>query len=118
MASELIPSRDLRRKVALVPLVLPLELLAFHLGLSRQTLHTWKAKLEEGGLLDSRPFKVRLSNGRVVNAGTIFLVPLRKVSRVKLDRGDFEFQDARKMAQDIEEGRLSYLWLKAKRERG
>lgn len=117
VAVSLIPSRELRRKVALVPILLPLELVGFHLGVSRQTANAWKRTLVEKGLLDARPYKV-LVGGRVLNAGTLFLVPLRKGAKVRLQGIDFESVDTGAVVQQMEEGGLSYAWAQAFREKG
>lgn len=109
IAIDLLPSRDLRRRVALVTLHLPLELLALHLGVSRQSIWSWGKLLRAKGLLEHTPFKVRLPDGRVVNSGTLFLVPLRKVSSLRFIAEDFDL-DREAIVSEMAAGKLSYAW--------
>jgi hypothetical protein len=44
-------NRELWRKVGTVVFMVPLEMLALNLGVSRQTVHAWKKVLEKEGLV-------------------------------------------------------------------
>jgi len=116
----LVPSRDLRRKLlraqGQVEFFLPSELIALHLGVPRSTLYGWIKALEEEGLLDTRPLKVKVGD-RVLNAGTLWAFRLGKGRAARLSSEAFE-RDWRDLAGDMAQEVLSYAWVKAHRERG
>lgn len=112
----LVPSRELRRKLiraqGQVEFYLPSELVALHLGVPRSTLYGWIKALEEEGLLQTRPLKVRVGD-RILNAGTLWALRLGRGRKARLSGEAFR-QEWRDLAGDMDQGVLSYAWVKAR----
>jgi transposase-like protein len=109
-------SRELWRKVGTVVLMIPLEMLALHLGVSRQTLHSWKKKLEEKGLIATDTLHQKLPNGEYRAIGTLWAVRLRP-GKARLTLDDYIYP-WRNLAADMANGVLSYAWVKAFEQHG
>jgi hypothetical protein len=109
-------SRELWRKVGTVVLMIPLEMLALHLGVSRQTVSTWKRKLEEKGLVATDTLHQKLPNGQYRAIGTLWAVRLRP-GKAHLTIDDYLHQ-WRDLATDIANGVLSYAWVRAFEQHG
>jgi len=108
-------NRELRRKVGTVVFMVPLEMLALHLGVSRQTVHSWKKKLEEEELIATEVLHEKV-NGEYRAIGTLWAVRLRP-GKARLTLDDY-LQPWRNLALDISNGVLSYTWVKAYEEKG
>lgn len=112
----LVPSRELRRKLisaqGQVEFFLPSELVALHLGVPRSTLYGWVKALEEEGLLQTRPLKVRVGD-QVLNAGTLWAFRPGRGRKAKLPGEAFR-REWRDLAGDMDQGVLSYAWVKAR----
>ena len=108
-------NRELRRKIGTVVFMVPLEMLALHLGVSRQTVHAWKKKLEEKGLVATDVLHQTV-NGERRAIGTLWAVRLRP-GKARLTMEDY-YHPWRNLAMDISNGVLSYNWVKAYEEKG
>ncbi len=108
-------NRDLRRKVGTVVFLLPLEMVALHLGVSRQTLWSWKLQLEETGLVATDVLYSKV-DGKDRALGTLWAVRLRP-GKAHLTRDDY-LHPWRNLSLDIANGILSYKWVQAHKERG
>jgi hypothetical protein len=109
-------NRELWRKVGTVVLMIPLEMLALHLGVSRQSVHAWKKELEEEGLIATDTLRQKLPNGEYRAIGTLWAVRLRP-GKAHLTKDDY-LHPWRNLATDIANGVLSYAWVRAFEERG
>jgi len=109
-------SRELWRKVGTVVLMIPLEMLALHLGVSRQSVHAWKKELEEEGLIATDTLRQKLPNGEYRAIGTLWAVRLRP-GKAHLTLDDYIYP-WRNLAVDISNGVLSYNWVKAYQDHG
>ena len=109
-------NRELRRKIGTVVFMVPLEMLALHLGVSRQTVHAWKKELEEEGLIATDTLRQKLPNGEYRAIGTLWAVRLRP-GKAHLTIDDY-LHKWRDLAVDISNGILSYNWVKAYEEKG
>ena len=109
-------NRELWRKVGTVVFMVPLEMLALHLGVSRQTLHSWKKELEEEGLIATDTLRQKLPNGEYRAIGTLWAVRLRP-GKARLTLDDYIYP-WRNLAVDMANGVLSYNWVKAYEEKG
>lgn len=108
-------NRDLWRKVGTVVFMVPLELLALHLGVSRQTVWTWRKELEATGLVASDVLYTKV-DGQQRALGTLWAVRLRP-GKAHLTMDDYLYS-WRNLPLDIANGVLSYKWVKAYEERG
>jgi hypothetical protein len=108
-------NRALRRKVGTVVFLLPLEMLAIHLGVSRQSVHAWKKVLEKEGLVATDVLHQTV-NGERRAIGTLWAVRLRP-GKARLTMEDY-YRPWRNLATDIANGVLSYTWVRAFQERG
>ena len=109
-------NRELWRKVGTVVFMVPLEMLALNLGVSRQTVHAWKKELEEEGLIATDTLRQKLPNGEYRAIGTLWAVRLRP-GKARLTLDDYIYP-WRNLAADIANGVLSYAWVKAYQEHG
>ncbi len=109
-------NRELWRKVGTVVFMVPLEMLAIHLGVSRQSLHSWKKKLEEKGLIATDTLHQKLPNGEYRAIGTLWAVRLRP-GKARLTMEDY-YRPWRNLALDMANGILSYAWVKAYQDHG
>ncbi len=109
-------NRELWRKVGTVVLMIPLEMVALNLGVSRQTLHSWKKKLEEEGLIATEVLHQKLPNGQYRAIGTLWAVRLRP-GKARLTKDDY-LHPWRNLALDMANGILSYAWVKAYQDHG
>jgi hypothetical protein len=109
-------NRALWRKVGTVVFLLPLEMAALHLGVSRQTVHAWKKVLEEEGLIATDTLRQKLPNGEYRAIGTLWAVRLRP-GKAHLTMEDY-LHPWRNLALDMANGILSYAWVKAYEEKG
>jgi transposase-like protein len=96
--------------------LLPLEMAALHLGVSRQTVHAWKKELEEEGLIATDTLRQKLPNGEYRTVGTLWAVRLRP-GKAHLTMEDY-YRPYRNLALDISNGVLSYAWVKAYQDHG
>jgi hypothetical protein len=108
-------NRALRRKVGTVVFLLPLEMVAIHLGVSRQSVHAWKKVLEKEGLVATDVLHQTV-NGERRAIGTLWAVRLRP-GKARLTMEDY-YRPWRNLATDIANGVLSYTWVRAFQERG
>jgi hypothetical protein len=108
-------NRALWRKVGTVIFLLPLEMAALHLGVSRQTVSSWKRKLEEKGLVATDVLHQTV-NGERRAIGTLWAVRLRP-GKARLTMEDY-YHPWRNLALDMANGVLSYNWVKAYEEKG
>jgi hypothetical protein len=108
-------NRELWRKVGTVVFMVPLEMLALNLGVSRQTVHSWKKKLEEKGLVATDVLHQTV-NGERRAIGTLWAVRLRP-GKARLTMEDY-LHPWRDLATDIANGVLSYAWVRAFEEHG
>jgi hypothetical protein len=106
-------NRELRRKVGTVVFMVPLEMLALNLGVSRQTVHSWKKKLEDKGLIATDVLHEKV-NGEYRAIGTLWAVRLRP-GKARLTLDDYMWP-WRNLAVDMANGILSYAWVKAYEE--
>jgi hypothetical protein len=109
-------NRALWRKVGTVVFMVPLEMLALHLGVSRQTVHAWKKELEEEGLIATDTLRQKLPNGEYRAIGTLWAVRLRP-GKAHLTMEDY-YRPYRNLALDMANGVLSYAWVRAYQEHG
>jgi hypothetical protein len=107
-------NRELWRKVGTVVFLLPLEMLALNLGVSRQSVHAWKKELEEEGLIATDTLRQKLPNGEYRAIGTLWAVRLRP-GKAHLTMEDY-LRPYRNLALDMANGILSYAWVKAYEE--
>ncbi|MGC8905255.1 hypothetical protein [Thermus sp.] len=98
-----------------VVFMVPLEMIALHLGVSRQTVWAWKVELEATGLVASDVLYQKV-NGKQRAIGTLWAVRLRP-GKARLDRDDY-LHSWRNLALDMSNGTLSYRWVKAYEEKG
>ncbi len=117
IARSILPpgNRDLWRKVGTVVFMVPQELLALHLGVSRQTVWAWKLELEATGLIASDVLYQKVE-GKQRAIGTLWAVRLRP-GKARLDREDY-LHPWRNLALDMSNGVLSYTWVRAHEEKG
>jgi len=108
-------NRELCRKVGTVVLMIPLEMLALHLGVSRQTVHSWRKKLEEKGLVATDVLHEKVG-GEYRAIGTLWAVRLRP-GKARLTMEDY-LHPWRNLAVDMANGVLSYTWVKAYQDHG
>jgi hypothetical protein len=108
-------NRALRRKVGTVVFLLPLEMAALNLGVTRQTVHRWKGALEKKGLIATDVLHQTV-NGERRAIGTLWAVRLRP-GKAHLTMEDY-YHPWRDLATDIANGVLSYAWVRAFEERG
>jgi hypothetical protein len=109
-------NRELWRKVGTVVLMIPLEMLALHLGVTRQTVHRWKEALEEEGLVATDTLRQKLPNGQYRAIGTLWAVRLRP-GKAHLTMEDY-LHPWRNLALDMANGILSFTWVKAFQDHG
>jgi hypothetical protein len=107
-------NRELWRKVGTVVFMVPLEMLALNLGVSRQTVHAWKKELEEEGLIATDTLRQKLPNGEYRTVGTLWAVRLRP-GKAHLTMEDY-YRPWRNLALDMANGVLSYAWVRAYQE--
>ena len=108
-------NRALRRKVGTVVFLLPLEMAALNLGVTRQTVYRWKEALEKKGLIATDVLHQTV-NGERRAIGTLWAVRLRP-GKARLTMEDY-YHPWRNLAMDISNGVLSYNWVKAYEEKG
>ena len=108
-------NRELWRKVGTVVFMVPLEMLALNLGVSRQTVHAWKKKLEERGLVATDVLHEKVG-GEYRAIGTLWAVRLRP-GKARLTLDDYMWP-WRNLALDMANGILSYAWVRAFEEHG
>jgi transposase-like protein len=94
--------------------MIPLEMLALNLGVSRQTVHAWKKELEEEGLIATDTLRQKLPNGEYRAIGTLWAVRLRP-GKARLTMDDY-LHPWRNLALDMANGVLSYAWVRAYQE--
>jgi hypothetical protein len=109
-------NRALWRKVGTIVFLLPLEMAALHLGVSRQSVHAWKKKLEEKGLVATDTLHQKLPNGECRAIGTLWAVRLRP-GKARLTMEDY-LHPWRNLALDMANGTLSYVWVRAFEQHG
>ncbi len=109
-------NRELWRKVGTVIFLLPLEMVALNLGVSRQSVHVWKKELEEEGLIATEVLHQKLPNGQYRAIGTLWAVRLRP-GKAHLTMEDY-YRPYRNLALDMANGVLSYAWVKAHEQHG
>ncbi len=108
-------NRELWRKVGTIVFMVPLEMLAIHLGASRQSVHAWKKKLEDKGLIATDVLHEKV-NGEYRAIGTLWAVRLRP-GKARLTMEDY-LHPWRNLALDMANGVLSYAWVRAYEEHG
>jgi hypothetical protein len=108
-------NRELCRKVGTVVFMVPLEMLALNLGVTRQTVHAWKKVLEKKGLVATDVLHQTV-NGERRAIGTLWAVRLRP-GKARLTLDDYIYP-WRNLVADIANGVLSYNWVKAYEEKG
>jgi hypothetical protein len=108
-------NRELWRKVGTIVFMVPLEMLAIHLGASRQSVHAWKKKLEEKGLVATDVLHEKV-DGEYRAIGTLWAVRLRP-GKARLTLDDYIYP-WRNLATDIANGVLSYAWVRAFEQHG
>jgi hypothetical protein len=108
-------NRELWRKVGTVVFMVPLEMLALNLGVTRQTVHAWKKVLEKKGLVATDVLHEKV-NGEYRAIGTLWAVRLRP-GKARLTLDDYIYP-WRNLAADIANGVLSYNWVKAYQDHG
>jgi hypothetical protein len=109
-------NRELWRKVGTVVFMVPLEMLALNLGVSRQSVHAWKKELEEEGLIATDTLRQKLPNGEYRAIGTLWAVRLRP-GKARLTKDDY-LHPWRNLALDMANGILSFAWVEAYRDHG
>jgi hypothetical protein len=109
-------NRALWRKVGTIVFLLPLEMAALHLGVSRQSVHAWKKELEEEGLIATEVLHQKLPNGQYRAIGTLWAVRLRP-GKAHLTMEDY-YRPWRNLALDMANGILSFAWVEAYRDHG
>jgi hypothetical protein len=108
-------NRALRRKVGTVVFLLPLEMAALNLGVTRQTVYRWKEALEKKGLIATDVLHQTV-NGERRAIGTLWAVRLRP-GKAHLTLDDYIYP-WRNLAVDMANGVLSYNWVKAYQDHG
>jgi hypothetical protein len=108
-------NRELRRKVGTVVVMVPLEMIALNLGVTRQTVHRWKKVLEKKGLVATDVLHQTV-NGERRAIGTLWAVRLRP-GKARLTLDDYMWP-WRNLAVDMANGILSYAWVKAFEQHG
>jgi hypothetical protein len=108
-------NRALWRKVGTVVFLLPLEMVALNLGVSRQTVHAWKKVLEKKGLVATDVLREKV-DGEWRSIGTLWAVRLRP-GKARLTLDDYIYP-WRNLATDIANGVLSYAWVRAFEQHG
>ena len=108
-------NRELYRKVGTVVFLLPVEMVALHLGVSRQSVHAWKKVLEEEGLIATDVLHQKVE-GKKRAIGTLWAVRLRP-GKARLTSEDY-YHPWRNLALDKANGILSFAWVKAFEEKG
>jgi hypothetical protein len=108
-------NRELWRKVGTVVFMVPLEMLALNLGVTRQTVHAWKKVLEKKGLVATDVLHQTV-NGERRAIGTLWAVRLRP-GKARLTLDDYIYP-WRNLAVDIANGVLSYAWVRAFEQNG
>jgi DNA-binding transcriptional ArsR family regulator len=108
-------NRALWRKVGTVVFLLPLEMVALNLGVSRQTVYSWRKKLEEKGLVATDVLHEKVG-GEYRAIGTLWAVRLRP-GKARLTLDDYIYP-WRNLATDIANGVLSYAWVRAFEQHG
>ncbi len=103
-------NRALWRKVGTIVFLLPLEMLALNLGVSRQTVYSWRKKLEEKGLVATDVLHEKV-DGEYRAIGTLWAVRLRP-GKARLTLDDYIYP-WRNLAVDMANGILSYAWVRA-----
>jgi len=109
-------NRALWRKVGTIVFLLPLEMVALNLGVSRQSVHAWKKELEEEGLIATDTLRQKLPNGEYRAIGTLWAVRLRP-GKAHLTMEDY-YRPYRNLALDMANGILSYAWVRAYQDHG
>jgi hypothetical protein len=95
--------------------MVPLEMLALNLGVSRQSVHAWKKVLEEKGLVATDVLHQTV-NGERRAIGTLWAVRLRP-GKARLTMEDY-YRPYRNLAVDMANGILSYAWVRAYEQHG
>nr|AAB72144.1 replication protein [Thermus sp. YS45]AAC46045.1 replication protein [Thermus sp. YS45] len=108
-------NRELWRKVGTVVFMVPLEMLALNLGVTRQTVHAWKKVLEKKGLVATDVLHQTV-NGERRAIGTLWAVRLRP-GKARLTLDDYIYP-WRNLALDMANGVLSFNWVKAYQDHG
>ena len=108
-------NRELYRKVGTVVFLLPLEMVALHLGVSRQSVYEWKKNLEEEGLIATDVLHQTL-DGKKRAIGTLWAVRLRP-GKARLTMEDY-YRPWRNLASDKANGILSFAWVQAFEQKG
>ncbi len=108
-------NRELRRKVGTVVVMVPLEMIALNLGVTRQTVYRWKKVLEKKGLVATDVLHEKV-DGEYKAIGTLWAVRLRP-GKARLTMEDY-YHPWRNLALDMANGILSYNWVKAYEEKG
>jgi hypothetical protein len=108
-------NRELWRKVGTVVLMIPLEMLALNLGVTRQTVYRWKKVLEKKGLVATDVLHEKVG-GEWRSIGTLWAVRLRP-GKARLTLDDYIWP-WRNLAVDMANGILSYAWVRAYEEKG
>ena len=108
-------NRELYRKVGTVVFLLPLEMVALHLGVSRQSVHAWKKVLEEEGLVATDVLHQTV-DGEKRAIGTLWAVRLRP-GKARLTKDDY-LHPWRNLALDKANGVLSFAWVRAFEQKG
>jgi transposase-like protein len=108
-------NRELRRKVGTVVVMVPLEMIALNLGVTRQTVYRWKKVLEKKGLVATDVLHEKV-DGECRAIGTLWAVRLRP-GKAHLTLDDYIYP-WRNLAVDISNGVLSYNWVRAYEEKG
>jgi hypothetical protein len=101
--------------VGTVVFLLPLEMAALNLGVSRQTVYSWKKKLEDEGLIATDVLREKV-DGEYRAIGTLWAVRLRP-GKARLTMEDY-YRPYRNLALDMANGILSYAWVKAYQDHG
>jgi hypothetical protein len=117
IARSLLPygNRELWRKVGTVVFLLPLEMLALNLSVTRQTVYRWKKELEKKGLVATDVPREKVG-GEYRSIGTVWAVRLRP-GKARLTKDDY-LHPWRNLALDMANGILSYAWVEAYEEKG
>ncbi len=108
-------NRELRRKVGTVVVMVPLEMIALNLGVTRQTVYRWKKVLEKKGLVATDVLHEKV-DGEYKAIGTLWAVRLRP-GKARLTKDDY-LHPWRNLALDMANGVLSYAWVKAHEQHG
>jgi len=108
-------NRALWRKVGTIVFLLPLEMAALNLGVTRQTVYRWKEALEKEGLVATDVLREKV-DGEYRAIGTLWAVRLRP-GKARLTKDDY-LHPWRNLALDMANGILSFAWVKAYQEHG